>query len=81
MEMEMGLTIREKEVLFYMAVGYSRIDTARELKVERTTVNKHIEAIFRKFGVSEKGGAILFGLYFNILDFDNIMQARIARGK
>lgn len=72
----MLLTMREQEVLSYMGKSFDRRAIAKELQIEKTTVDKHIEAIYRKFNVKDKVGATIFGIYFKILDLDRLIKER-----
>jgi DNA-binding NarL/FixJ family response regulator len=48
------LTPRESEILAYVAQGYSNQGIADELVLTKRAVEKHINAIFLKLGLSEK---------------------------
>lgn len=75
------LTEREKEVLYYLGTGCSRKDTSKSLHIKKTTVDKHIEAIYKKYDVQDKGGALLFGVYLKALDLNRVIEARLAAKK
>ncbi len=75
------LTAREKEVLNSMGCGGTREYIAGLLNIEKTTVDKHIEAIYRKYDVHERSEAILFGLYYNDLDLNNLIKFRSTENK
>jgi DNA-binding NarL/FixJ family response regulator len=49
-----GLTEREHQVLALMASGRNNAGIARELVLSERAVEKHINAIFRKLGLSER---------------------------
>jgi DNA-binding CsgD family transcriptional regulator len=53
------LTRREKEVLELIAAGLSRQASARQLQVSIRTIDKHLESIYRKFGVNSHLQAVL----------------------
>jgi DNA-binding NarL/FixJ family response regulator len=48
-----GLTPRELEVLELMASGRGNVAIARALSISERSVEKHINAIFRKLGLSQ----------------------------
>lgn len=73
------LTEREKEVLVGISIVGNRKAAAKLLNIEKTTVDKHVEAIFKKFGVHEISSAILFSLYYKILDLNNLVKALLTR--
>jgi DNA-binding CsgD family transcriptional regulator len=52
------LTAREREVLSRMANGGTNREIARELGLSPKTVNRHVENIFDKFGVSSRAAAV-----------------------
>lgn len=49
-----GLTLKESEVLALVQQGYSNIDIADQLFISTNTVKKHLQSIYRKFGVSNR---------------------------
>ena len=51
------MTERESEVLFWIANGKTNYDIAEILSMSPRTVNKHLEAIFRKLGVENRTAA------------------------
>lgn len=73
------LTAREREVLTSIGQGGTRANVAESLYIEKTTVDKHMEAIYEKYDVNEKSGAILFGLHFKDLDLNNLIEARLMK--
>ena len=67
-----GLTEREHEVLTLMASGRTNAAIANTLFLSERAVEKHINAIFRKLGLSEeldinhRVAAVLFFLQRNV---------------
>jgi DNA-binding CsgD family transcriptional regulator len=55
-------TAREREVLALLAEGCSNRDIAHELGLSPKTVNRHVENIFNKLGVSSRSAAVAKGL-------------------
>ena len=53
-----NLTAREREVLSLMAHGGTNREIAGELGLSPKTVNRHVENIFDKFGVSSRAAAV-----------------------
>jgi DNA-binding CsgD family transcriptional regulator len=53
-----NLTAREREVLSLMAQGGTNREIAGELGLSPKTVNRHVENIFDKFGVSSRAAAV-----------------------
>ncbi len=53
-----GLTAKEAEVLLLLLRGESTPGAARALDVSRATLNKHLQHIYRKLGVSSRSAAI-----------------------
>jgi DNA-binding CsgD family transcriptional regulator len=56
--MLLGLSQRETEVLYWMIQGKDSKAIAVQLTVGLSTVNKHLENIYQKWGVNSRGGAI-----------------------
>jgi DNA-binding NarL/FixJ family response regulator len=54
---KLNLTLREAEVLLWIARGKSNRDIADILKLSPRTVNKHLEQIFNKIGVENRASA------------------------
>lgn len=48
------ITGRENEVLRLMAAGSTNQDIARKLYISESTVKKHVNAVYRKFGVQNR---------------------------
>lgn len=61
------LTVREREVLFYMISGYSSALTAEKLAVAEGTVKNHRKAIHRKLDVGSQ--AELFALFLQCIPY------------
>ena len=51
---ELGLTVRENEILRYLAVGDSDRDIAERLYISKKTVSVHVSNILRKLQVSSR---------------------------
>jgi DNA-binding CsgD family transcriptional regulator len=62
---QLGLTVREGEVLTAVAAGLSDAEIATELFISARTVQKHLEHIFRKLGVSDRSAAAACALGAN----------------
>ena len=52
-----GLTVRESEVLVWIARGKANRDIGEILGLSARTVNKHLEHIFEKLGVETRTAA------------------------
>jgi DNA-binding CsgD family transcriptional regulator len=52
------LTGRQREILAYVALGYTNRQIARRLELSETTVRKHLENIFARLRVSSRTAAI-----------------------
>jgi DNA-binding CsgD family transcriptional regulator len=53
-----ALTARERQVLSLVAEGSTNREIAEELRVSSKTVNRHVENIFGKLGVSSRAAAV-----------------------
>jgi DNA-binding NarL/FixJ family response regulator len=58
----LGLTQRESEVLSLLVANHSNKGVASKLVVSEDTVKTHIRGLYRKLGVSDRGGAIAVAL-------------------
>jgi DNA-binding CsgD family transcriptional regulator len=61
------LTAREREVLALMAAGGSNRTIAGKLGLSPKTVNRHVENIFGKLGVSSRAAAVAKALKTGII--------------
>lgn len=55
--LDLGLTPREAEVLYWLAEGKSNVEIGTILGSSRRTVEKHIEHVFEKLGVENRATA------------------------
>jgi DNA-binding NarL/FixJ family response regulator len=60
--MQLGVTAREAEVLYWIAQGKSNPDIATILGANVRTVHKHVEHIFQKLGLETRNAAMLVAL-------------------
>lgn len=60
--LQLGLTPREAEVLYWLAQGKSNPDIATILAANVRTVHKHVEHIFQKLGLETRHAATLAAL-------------------
>lgn len=58
----LGLTLRETEVLMWIARGKTNRDIGQILGNSHRTVNKHLEHIFEKLGVDTRGAAVALAM-------------------
>jgi DNA-binding NarL/FixJ family response regulator len=56
---QLGLTLREFEVLRWLVQGKGNKDIARRLGIEEQTVKNHLRPIFQKFGVTRRAELIV----------------------
>lgn len=57
LQKRLGLTLREAEVLFWIAKGKTNRDIAEILSISHRTVNKHLEQSYVKIGVENRAAA------------------------
>ncbi|BCK76518.1 two component response regulator LuxR [Acetobacter aceti NRIC 0242] len=57
LQIKLGLTVREAEVLYWVAKGKTNRDIAEILSISHRTVNKHLEQIYIKIGVENRAAA------------------------
>jgi DNA-binding NarL/FixJ family response regulator len=59
---QLGLSVREAEILLWVAQGKSNFETAVILNISAATVKKHLEHIYEKLGVEGRNAATLCAL-------------------
>jgi DNA-binding CsgD family transcriptional regulator len=52
------LTARQREILRYVAAGYTNGQISRRIEVSEATVRKHLENIFARLGVNSRAAAV-----------------------
>ena len=62
-----GLSAREAEVLGLVAKGLPNARVAEELFISPRTVDRHLNSVYRKLGVSSRAGATRFALDHDLL--------------
>ena len=62
-----GLSAREVEVLRLVAQGLTNAEVAKELFISSRTVNRHLNSVYQKLGVSSRAAATRFVLEHNLL--------------
>lgn len=63
-----SLSERERQILRLMAEGASNKEISSKLSVTESTVEKHLERIYEKLGVSVRAKAVIWGIQ-NCMDF------------
>ncbi len=65
-----GLTQRQSEVLFWVAMGRSNAAIAKTLVLSKRTIEKHLESASEKLGVNNRTDAVTTALQLlGILDY------------
>lgn len=59
--MENMLSRRERDVLEHIRRGLSNRQIAERLFVSTNTINKHVQKVFRKLGVTNRVQAAMYG--------------------
>ncbi len=62
------LSEREREVLQFIANGFSNAEIAQQLHLSEGTVRNYISALFAKLGVSDRTQAAVLALRYGIVD-------------
>lgn len=61
------LTVREYQVLILLGEGLVKREIAKELGIGYTTVDSHVQRIYKKFGVANAPKAITVGYQTGVL--------------
>lgn len=67
------LTEREREVLNYIAMGYSYREIAKLTDMSQNTVPTHIKNIYRKLEVNSRGEAVYEALQRGLIDLNDTL--------
>lgn len=59
---DVGLSVREREILAGVARGECNKEIGRRLGIEADTVKAHLSAVFKKIGVANRTQAALWAL-------------------
>jgi two-component system response regulator DegU len=62
-EIDFPLTSREKQILSYVATGYTNKEIGYDLRISEQTVKNHISSILRKMDVKDRAQAVAFGIF------------------
>jgi HD-GYP domain-containing protein (c-di-GMP phosphodiesterase class II) len=73
-----GLTLREVEVLRFVARGLSNKEIAERLVISPKTVSNHIEHIYAKIGASNRAAAGLFAMRHGLLPEEEVTPSRVS---
>lgn len=66
-EKESGLTLRQKEVLTFVANGYTRREISDSLSISIHTVSSHIKNIYDRLEITSKADATRMAVAFGLL--------------
>jgi DNA-binding CsgD family transcriptional regulator len=64
------LTLRQRQVLEYLAKGHSYDDIALALDLSVNTVRTHVRIIYERLGASSKVEAVVAAIELRLLDRD-----------
>lgn len=62
---QLGVTTRQADVLLLLMRGLTTTEVAHQLDISRRTVESHLDAIYRRLGVRNRGQAILAAIHHN----------------
>ena len=68
--MEVYLTEREKNVLFYLVKGFTNDEIAGKLHISVHTVKAHLEAIYEKMDVSNRVQAAMKAVALGLINVE-----------
>ena len=59
-----ALTVKEKEILYFISEGYTSIEIADKLKLSKRTVDAHRHNLMKKVGANSLSQLIAFSIKF-----------------
>jgi DNA-binding NarL/FixJ family response regulator len=62
-----GLTKRELEVLVLLVQGLTYLQIARQMGLQLTTINTHVQSIYRKLGVRSRVQALMRAIELKLI--------------
>lgn len=65
---ERGITSREREILAYVAKGFSNEDIAKTLGLSLNTVKAHLKSILANLNVSDRAEAVAEGIHRGVIE-------------
>ena len=71
-----ALTDREQDVLGLVCEGYTDASMAEALHLSRHTIRNHLSSLYRKIGVTHRGGAVVWARDRGITDLASAMSGR-----
>ena len=71
----MFLTEREKNVLYYLALGYKNNEIGKILNISVHTVKAHLETIYDKLGVTNRVQAVIRGLQYKCITVNEDIES------
>ena len=69
--MEIHLTEREKNVLFYLATGLTNEEISSKLHISVHTVKAHLEAIYYKLSVTNRVQAAMKSVALGLISIES----------
>ena len=71
-----ALTDRERDVLGLVCEGYTDARMAEELRLSRHTIRNHLSSLYRKIGVTNRGGAVVWARQRGTTDLASARSGR-----
>jgi LuxR family maltose regulon positive regulatory protein len=62
---QLGVTARQADVLLLLMQRLTTSEMANQLAISRRTVESHLDGIYRRLGVQNRGQAILAAIHHN----------------
>jgi DNA-binding CsgD family transcriptional regulator len=62
---QLGITARQADVLMLLMQGHTSSEMAEHLAISRRTVESHLDSIYRRLGVRNRGEAIIAAIHLN----------------
>lgn len=67
-----ALTRRQQQILILIANGHTNTQIGHALGVTRTTIDRHLAALYQELGASDRANAVAIAMALRILHPDQI---------
>lgn len=77
---DLPITVREKEILIYLAMGKTNKEISQCLMLSPSTIRNHISNIFTKLKISNRSQATAIAIYSGLLKSSSFLTEQEKNG-